>query len=133
MKVGFITLGFIALGLVAFLYGVFTYERPSIVIDTTPQPQATTTPARIHNFNENGYVVFRPTGSFLIYEKPGQPALQTKLDYDEKSICEKNGREIYCILLSATLDSFAEEKQVHVTGYEKNSVTIIDRLTVGDK
>jgi hypothetical protein len=126
----------VAVGLSVLIYNVFNYRslqepdtvhRPVVATSTIPTT-ATSTPTI--NFNERGHVVMRSTGSYLIYEHPGQPALETKLIFNVDSTCTNGERSIQCILLSQTLDVFTENKLVHVVGAESDSVTTIHTLTV---
>jgi hypothetical protein len=53
------------------------------------------------NFNETGHLVkdnpgLKPGVWFLVYEKPGVPALTTELSFDSGSKCKLNGTEGIC-------------------------------------
>lgn len=66
--------------------------------------------ARI-NFDEWGHLVkdnpgMKPGVWFLVYEKPGKPALTAELQFDSESVCEYNGDKGKCpdvLLLSSAL------------------------------
>lgn len=84
------------------------------------------------NFNETGHLVINNPGLtpgvwYLIYEKPGAPALYKQLSFEEGSICSFNGNKGTCpdvLLPSSAL--------TNVQGLEKEGIVHVVSATSGN-
>lgn len=89
-------------------------------------------------FSEEGYMTDREpeqfgSGLYLVYEKPGAPALSVPLVFDEKSFCTFGGRRIVCMALSVTIDTATEGRRVFVEGVKMGEVVVVRELVVQDE
>jgi hypothetical protein len=83
------------------------------------------------NFDETGHFVkdnpgMKPGVWFLVYEKPGMPALYKELVFDEKSICEYNETVGKCpdVLLPSSA-------MTRVRGIEQNNIVRVVNAVSG--
>ncbi|OGE74050.1 MAG: hypothetical protein A3I07_01200 [Candidatus Doudnabacteria bacterium RIFCSPLOWO2_02_FULL_42_9] len=113
----------IAAVVVLILIGL-AVERFAIRRESPPPiPQET-------NFDFTGHIVrnnpgLKPDTWYLIYEKPGQPALNVELKFDEKSFCFVNDQSIFCSEYTFTVG-----QAIHVEGVEKDNIVLIRQMIV---
>lgn len=102
--------------------GFFTYMM--VTKDSVPNSNITTIP-----FDETGNLVKDnpglPQGVWhFVYELPGQPGIMTALQFDEKSLCQRNGKAEVC-----DISKFAEGDRVNIKGTRDGSGVLVRNLS----
>lgn len=85
-------------------------------------------PYRQSNWDERGYIAknnpgMEPEELYIIYEKPGSPALTKKLRLDKKTVCYFDGEKTSC-------NEDLLGKMVEIQGYDDNGIILVNRLTI---
>lgn len=89
------------------------------------------------NFAEVGTLVFNNPGlkqntPYLVYEKPGSPALTKEIVFDPLSICMANSGATPCIAMNVTLDVPFGGKQVVIEGVAQGDVVLLRKMRIVD-
>jgi hypothetical protein len=88
------------------------------------------------NFNEVGTITVNNPGQaqgemYLVYEKPGAPALTKRLVLDELSVCAAPNGAVPCMAMSVTFDAAFGGKRALVEGSEAGETVLVRKLRVG--
>lgn len=102
--------------------GIFTYRM--VTKEPVPNSNITTIP-----FDETGNLVKDNPGMsqgvwHFVYELPGQPGIMTALRFDEKSLCQRNGKVQVC-----DISKFAQGDRVSITGTKDVSGILVHNLS----
>lgn len=95
-----------------------------LVRQPPPPAAAPQTPAAPDGFQENGVLVrdnpgLKPGIWYLVYEKPGAPALALELHFDAESICADGPRQEVC-----DPEQFSSGTRVHLEGVREASTSV---------
>lgn len=87
------------------------------------------------NFFETGVAVKEAAKTngenlFILYEKPGQPALRKSLKFDEKSLCGDERQQIVCLALSVSDYGLTNGTEIEVRGLENGEVVTVRKLMI---
>lgn len=85
------------------------------------------------NFSEIGVITFDNPGQeqgtgYLIYEKPGQAALNVKLQFDEDSMLVASANAMPVVALSASPDMIFGGKRFAVEGIKINDTVLVKKI-----
>jgi len=87
------------------------------------------------DFAEAGVITVNNPGQaqgtiYLIYEKPGAPALSKELVLDAMSVCAAPGGATPCVAMSITFDAVFAGKQAVVEGTEDGDKVLVRKLRI---
>ncbi|MBI5134079.1 MAG: hypothetical protein HZA81_01715 [Candidatus Taylorbacteria bacterium] len=87
------------------------------------------------DFIEIGYITDRDPSIvngalYLVYEAPGEPALDAKISFDGSSICRAGGQEEPCVAINQTIMGAYGGKRVFVEGIRRESDILVRNLAL---